>query len=67
MGEIFYVKAGWIKPKSSDQRWMLQKVMSGGGVFLDNGIAMLDLGMWILGFPEIKSLSDKLLSQYKIR
>ncbi len=57
IGEIFYVKAGWIKPKSSDQRWMLQKDMSGGGVFLDNGIAMLDLGLWILGFPEIKRVS----------
>ncbi|MBS1516703.1 MAG: Gfo/Idh/MocA family oxidoreductase [Bacteroidetes bacterium] len=57
IGEIFYVKAGWIKPKSSDQKWMLQKVLSGGGVFLDNGIAMLDIGLWILGFPEIKKVS----------
>ncbi|MFZ1321719.1 MAG: Gfo/Idh/MocA family oxidoreductase [Ignavibacteria bacterium] len=54
IGEIFYVKTGWIKPKSSDQNWMLQKVLSGGGVFLDNGIAMLDLGLWILGFPDVK-------------
>jgi predicted dehydrogenase len=57
IGEIFYVKAGWLKPQSSDQNWMLEKDKSGGGVFLDNGIVMLDLGLWILNFPEIKSVS----------
>lgn len=57
IGEIFYVKTGWIKPQSSDQKWIVQKDKSGGGVFLDNGIVMLDLGMWIMGFPEIKSVT----------
>lgn len=57
LGEIFYVKAGWVKPQSSNQKWMLEKDKSGGGVFLDNGIAMLDLGLWILGFPEVKSVT----------
>ncbi len=57
IGEIFYVKAGWIKPQSSNQKWILEKDKSGGGVFLDNGIVMLDIGMWILGFPGVKSVS----------
>lgn len=57
IGEIFYVKAGWVKPQSSNQKWMLEREKSGGGVFLDNGIAMLDLGLWILGFPEVKSVT----------
>lgn len=57
IGEIFYVKAGWVKPQSSNQKWMLEKDKSGGGVFLDNGIAMLDIGLWILGFPEVKSVT----------
>lgn len=25
--------------------------------FLDNGIAMLDLGLWIFGFPDVKSVT----------
>lgn len=57
IGEVFYIKAGWIKPQSSNQRWILEKDKSGGGVFLDNGIAMLDLGLWIFGFPEVKSVT----------
>ncbi len=58
LGEIFYVKAGWVKPQSSNQKWMLEKDKAGGGVFLDNGIAMLDIGLWILGFPEVKSVTS---------
>lgn len=57
IGDVFYIKAGWIKPQSSNQRWILEKDKSGGGVFLDNGIAMLDLGLWIFGFPDVKSVT----------
>jgi len=57
LGDVFYIKAGWVKPQSSNQKWMLEKDKAGGGVFLDNGIAMLDIGMWLLGFPEVKSVS----------
>jgi predicted dehydrogenase len=57
LGELFYVKTGWLKMKSSNEKWFMEKEKSGGGVFIDNGIVMLDLGMWMLGFPEIKSVS----------
>lgn len=57
LGDVFYIKAGWVKPQSSNQKWMLERDKAGGGVFLDNGIAMLDIGMWLLGFPEVKSVS----------
>ncbi len=57
LGEIFYVKTGWIKTQSSDQKWFTDMEKAGGGVFIDNGIVMLDLGLWMLGFPETKSVS----------
>lgn len=57
IGEIFYIKSGWVKPQSSNQKWMLEKEKAGGGVFLDNGIAMLDMGMWLLSYPDVKSVS----------
>ncbi len=58
LGDIFYVKAGWLKQKSSNQKWFTEMEKAGGGVVMDNGIVMLDLGMWMLGFPEVKSVSS---------
>jgi predicted dehydrogenase len=57
IGDLFYVKTGWLKMKSSAEKWFTEREKAGGGVFIDNGIAMLDLGMWMLGFPDVKSVS----------
>jgi predicted dehydrogenase len=57
IGNVFYVKTGWLKMKSSAEKWFTEREKAGGGVFIDNGIAMLDLGMWMMDFPEVKSVS----------
>jgi len=57
IGNLFFAKAGWLKTRSSYTKWFLEKDKSGGGVFLDNGIVMLDIGMWMFNFPEVKSVS----------
>ncbi|MFA5010479.1 MAG: Gfo/Idh/MocA family oxidoreductase [Ignavibacteria bacterium] len=57
LGDIFYVKTGWLRSQSSNEKWFMNMEKAGGGVFVDNGIAMLDLGMWMLGFPDVKSVS----------
>lgn len=53
LGKVFYAKAGWLKKPSSEAVWLQQKEMSGGGVFLDMGIVMLDLALWMTGYPEV--------------
>ncbi|MFA5405595.1 MAG: Gfo/Idh/MocA family oxidoreductase [Ignavibacteria bacterium] len=57
LGNAFYVKTGWLKMKSSGEKWFTEMEKAGGGVFIDNGIAMLDLGMWMMDFSEVKSVS----------
>lgn len=57
IGELFYIKAGWFKSQSSNTKWFLQMDKSGGGVMLDNGIVILDLGLWMYDFPDVKSVS----------
>jgi predicted dehydrogenase len=57
LGDVFYVKTGWLKMKSSAEKWFTETEKAGGGVFIDNGIAMLDLGMWMMDFPEVKSVT----------
>ncbi|HTR80702.1 MAG TPA: Gfo/Idh/MocA family oxidoreductase [Bacteroidota bacterium] len=53
LGKVFYVKAGWLKKLTDQNAWMGHKDKSGGGVFLDLGIVMLDLALWMTGYPEV--------------
>lgn len=53
LGNVFYVKAGWLKKPSTEASWFQQKDLSGGGVFLDMGIVMLDLALWMTGYPDV--------------
>ena len=60
LGKIFYAKAGWLKKLSDNNQWITQKEKSGGGVLIDLGIVMLDLVLWMLGFPEVRRVSSKM-------
>jgi predicted dehydrogenase len=57
LGKVFYTKAGWLRKKNSDTTWLTQKERSGGGVFIDLGIAMLDMAFWMMGYPDAKRVS----------
>lgn len=57
LGEIFYVKTGFLKKRSTVENWSLKKTESGGGVVMDLGIVMLDIALWLLKFPKVKSVS----------
>lgn len=59
IGEILYVKSGWLRTQSSEGKWFTKKHESGGGVIFDLGIVMLDLALWILDFPEVNSVTTK--------
>ncbi len=57
LGEIFYVKCGWIRKQSSDQSWFLKREKAGGGVLTDLGTVLLDLAIWLAGYQKIKTVS----------
>jgi predicted dehydrogenase len=57
LGKVFYAKTGWLKKPSSEGSWFSQKEMSGGGVILDMGIVMLDLALWMTGYPEVSRVN----------
>lgn len=59
LGDLFYIKCGWLRKQSSIQNWFTQKEMAGGGVILDLGIVLLDLTLWLLNFPKIKTISTQ--------
>lgn len=57
IGEVFYIKAGYLKKKSTTEKWSVNKTESGGGVFMDLGIVVLDIALWMMKFPKIKTVS----------
>lgn len=57
LGSVYYVKCGWLKPRSSDAKWMAQVDKSGGGVLLDLGVVMIDLLMHLFGYKQVRSVS----------
>lgn len=60
LGKIFYIKSGWLRKLANDNPWITQKDKAGGGVFLDLGIVMLDLILWMLDFPPVHRVSAKM-------
>ena len=57
LGKIFYIKGGWLKKLTDQSTWMGHKDKSGGGVFLDLGIVMLDLALWMIGYPNVRRVN----------
>ncbi|UCH65706.1 MAG: Gfo/Idh/MocA family oxidoreductase [Ignavibacterium sp.] len=59
IGDPFYAKAVWIRRQSSGEKWFMRREEAGGGVILDLGISLLDLSLWLLDYPDVKSLSTQ--------
>lgn len=58
LGEIFYIKSGWLKQYRREpfSKWKTNRKKAGGGVVLDLGSQLIDLAMFLLGMPKLKSV-----------
>ncbi|MEM2888957.1 MAG: Gfo/Idh/MocA family oxidoreductase [Candidatus Bathyarchaeia archaeon] len=53
LGEIYFVKAGWIRKfMFPDPRWYSVKDKSGGGPLMDIGTHIIDLTLWMMNYPD---------------
>ena len=59
LGQVYYAKAGWLRPGnvSAPSSWFTSKAQAGEGPLWDIGLVMLDLSLWMLGFPAVQSVS----------
>ena len=60
LGKIFYIKTGWFKKLTMSNQWITRKEKAGGGVLLDLGIVMLDLVLWMTGYPDIARVNSRM-------
>lgn len=62
LGTIFMVQSGWLNYQSSTQGWFQKRERAGGGVFMDLGIVMIDLILWLMDFPVVDTVSASMFS-----
>lgn len=59
LGRIYYAKAHWMRRSGIPGlgSWFTSKKLAGGGPLIDLGVHVLDLSMWFLGEPQVRSVS----------
>lgn len=53
LGEVYALHTRWIRRNSlvSGKSWFRTKALSGGGPLIDLGVHVMDLALWLVGFP----------------
>jgi predicted dehydrogenase len=59
LGDVFLTRGAWLNKKMRVVRptWRHRKATAGGGAMMDLGVQTLDLCLWMLGFPEVASVT----------
>lgn len=59
LGDIYYAKAGWTRRAGIPGfgGWFTTKGLSGGGPLIDLGVHMLDLALYMMGYPRPVAVS----------
>lgn len=54
LGNIYYARVAYLRRTGTPDpgSWFTIKSKSGGGVLIDLGVHMIDLALWLMGFPQ---------------
>ena len=65
LGDIHFAKAFYKRRRGIPKLggWFTQKKQSGGGALIDIGVHILDLTLWMMGYPEVKEMSGASFSK----
>jgi predicted dehydrogenase len=60
LGEVFAANLVFHNAYGPDKAWFYDARLSGGGCLVDLGIHLVDLALWVLGFPPVDAISATL-------
>jgi predicted dehydrogenase len=68
-GHIYAGKAGWMREGwiPTHGQWFTQKERAGGGALIDLGVHVLDLALWLMGYPKPVSVSGAMFAEFGMR
>lgn len=62
LGRVFAIDLVFHNAYGPDKAWFYDPEQSGGGCVVDLGVHLVDLALWVLGFPAVEDLDSRLLS-----
>ena len=68
-GNIYAAKAGWMREGwiPTHGAWFTQKERAGGGALIDLGVHVLDLALWLMGYPKPVRVSGAAFAEFGFR
>jgi predicted dehydrogenase len=55
LGEVYAVDLTFHNAYGPDKPWFYDRTLSGGGCVMDLGVHLVDLALWVLGFPDVSN------------
>ncbi|MBA4543681.1 MULTISPECIES: Gfo/Idh/MocA family protein [Thermoactinomyces] len=68
-GKIYHAKTGWVRRNGIPGwgSWFTQREKAGGGPLIDVGVHVLDLTLWIMGYPQPVSVLGRTYDMFGSR
>jgi predicted dehydrogenase len=60
IGRVYAADVVFHNAYGPDKSWFYDPRLSGGGCVMDLGIHLVDLALWVLGFPRVESVTSRL-------
>lgn len=62
IGDLYACDLVFHNAYGPDKPWFYDPKLSGGGCVMDLGVHLVDLALWVLGFPEVTGISSHLFA-----
>jgi predicted dehydrogenase len=63
LGNVYAIDLVFHNAYGPDKAWFRDPALSGGGCMIDLGIHLVDLALWVLGFPAVSSVDSRLYAK----